>query len=399
MGGFLSWRVGNTLPVLLGLWPVIALSGTLAGEAAKGSLDLLASTPQSRRTIALEKLAGHVTAVADRDADARDHASGSSGRPSGPCPATRSRIGGPRPGRPVRGDDAGGRGRRFRDRAVARTDSRDGVRAHRPVRELPHLQLRARCRRSSTASSRCRSFGGPRATGPMAGVSDWPSVAALAAITIVLFAIGVVGFVRRDLGGVANVGLAAAALAAGRHRADRSPDSSPTGRASPSPGVSGIGLYGILIVASADAFSDMIANAAADRRPHRDGLPGPRPDPAVGRPPADVLRLRLVHHRPVGRHVPGRLGRRRGTASPRGRPVDAAIAGLVGVAERARGHGRDRRRDPVHRPPHRHRGRRSRVATSSTRSRASASWALPLPRSPGSVSRSVASCDRRWRPA
>ena len=48
MGGFLSWRVGNFLPVLLGLWPVIALSGTLAGEAAKGSLDLLASTPQSR---------------------------------------------------------------------------------------------------------------------------------------------------------------------------------------------------------------------------------------------------------------------------------------------------------------------------------------------------------------
>ncbi len=63
MGGFLSWRVGNTLPVLLGLWPVIALSGTLAGEAAKGSLDLLASTPQARRTIAIEKLAGHVTAV------------------------------------------------------------------------------------------------------------------------------------------------------------------------------------------------------------------------------------------------------------------------------------------------------------------------------------------------
>ena len=49
MGGFLSWRVGNFLPVMLGLWPVIALSGTIAGEAAKGSLDLLASTPQSRR--------------------------------------------------------------------------------------------------------------------------------------------------------------------------------------------------------------------------------------------------------------------------------------------------------------------------------------------------------------
>ena len=59
----MSWRVGNFLPVMLGLWPVLALSGTLAGEAAKGSLDLLASTPHSRSSIALEKLAGHVTAV------------------------------------------------------------------------------------------------------------------------------------------------------------------------------------------------------------------------------------------------------------------------------------------------------------------------------------------------
>ena len=42
LGGFLSWRVGNFLPILLGLWSVIALSGTLAGEAASGSLDLVA---------------------------------------------------------------------------------------------------------------------------------------------------------------------------------------------------------------------------------------------------------------------------------------------------------------------------------------------------------------------
>ena len=63
LGGFLSWRVGNILPVLLGLWSVIALSGTLAGEAAKGSLDLLVSTPHARRSVALQKVAGHVTAL------------------------------------------------------------------------------------------------------------------------------------------------------------------------------------------------------------------------------------------------------------------------------------------------------------------------------------------------
>jgi ABC-2 type transport system permease protein len=63
LGGFISWRVGNFLPVLLGLWSVLALSGTLVGEAAKGSMDMLASTPTSRRSIALQKVAGHVTAV------------------------------------------------------------------------------------------------------------------------------------------------------------------------------------------------------------------------------------------------------------------------------------------------------------------------------------------------
>lgn len=63
LGGFLSWRVGNILPVLLGLWSVIALSGTLAGEQARGSLDLLVSTPHARRSVAIQKVAGHVTAL------------------------------------------------------------------------------------------------------------------------------------------------------------------------------------------------------------------------------------------------------------------------------------------------------------------------------------------------
>jgi ABC-2 type transport system permease protein len=64
LGGFLSWRVGNILPVILGIWSVLALSGTLAGEAARGSLDLLVTTPLSRRRIAVEKVLGHVVAVA-----------------------------------------------------------------------------------------------------------------------------------------------------------------------------------------------------------------------------------------------------------------------------------------------------------------------------------------------
>src|SRR6185295_3889871 len=94
---------------------------------------------------------------------------------------------------------------------------------------------------------------------PMAGVTDWPSVGAMAALDLVLFAVGVVAFARRDLGSVANVGwLRLPSLPAGiagpfsRQLADRAGVAIAWGL--------GIGLYGVLIVASADAFSDMIVN-------------------------------------------------------------------------------------------------------------------------------------------
>lgn len=64
LGGFVSWRIGNFLPVMLGVWSVLALSRTLAGEARRGSLDLLVATPLPRYRIALEKVLGHATAVA-----------------------------------------------------------------------------------------------------------------------------------------------------------------------------------------------------------------------------------------------------------------------------------------------------------------------------------------------
>ena len=55
---------GNFLPVMLGLWPCWRCPGRWPARRHEGSLDLLASTPVSRRSIALQKLAGHVTAVA-----------------------------------------------------------------------------------------------------------------------------------------------------------------------------------------------------------------------------------------------------------------------------------------------------------------------------------------------
>ena len=64
LGGFLSWRYGNLIPVMVGIWSVLALSSTLAGEARRGTLDLVAAGPISRRRLAAEKALGHVSLVA-----------------------------------------------------------------------------------------------------------------------------------------------------------------------------------------------------------------------------------------------------------------------------------------------------------------------------------------------
>jgi ABC-2 type transport system permease protein len=64
LGGFLSWRTINFLPIILGIWTVVAMSGLLAGELARGSLDLLATTPRSRVRIAIQKLGGYLLALA-----------------------------------------------------------------------------------------------------------------------------------------------------------------------------------------------------------------------------------------------------------------------------------------------------------------------------------------------
>jgi ABC-2 type transport system permease protein len=63
LGGFLSWRTINFMPTILGIWSVVALSGLLAGELARGSLDLLATTPLGRVRVAVEKLGGYLLAV------------------------------------------------------------------------------------------------------------------------------------------------------------------------------------------------------------------------------------------------------------------------------------------------------------------------------------------------
>jgi ABC-2 type transport system permease protein len=63
LGGFISWHYGAYFALLAGLWSILALSSILAGEARRGSLDFTLATPRSRRSIAIEKVAGHVVAI------------------------------------------------------------------------------------------------------------------------------------------------------------------------------------------------------------------------------------------------------------------------------------------------------------------------------------------------
>jgi ABC-2 type transport system permease protein len=63
-GGYLTWKYGLVFVVVTAVWSIMALSGTLAGEASRGSLDVVATTPFGKRRIALEKLAAHLTMMA-----------------------------------------------------------------------------------------------------------------------------------------------------------------------------------------------------------------------------------------------------------------------------------------------------------------------------------------------
>jgi ABC-2 type transport system permease protein len=60
LGGYLQYKYGVFFPLVVSLWSIMALSGTLAGETRRGSLEFVVATGRSRRRVALEKLSGHV---------------------------------------------------------------------------------------------------------------------------------------------------------------------------------------------------------------------------------------------------------------------------------------------------------------------------------------------------
>ncbi len=261
LGGFLSWRVGNFLPVLLGLWSVIALSGTLAGEAADGSLDMVAATPHSRRSIAVQKVGAHVAALTF----AMLILAGLiyvGGLAFAVLPGDELPIG--------------------------------TVLAHVTLYWL--LILAAGAVSFATAPlvgrSRAMAFGAVALIGmylvdsfgsiapaldalspiswyswtahhrPMAGVTDWPSVGLLAVVTLALLVAGVVAFERRDIGSSSALSwLRAPSLPGGVGGPYRRQLSDRTGIALA--GGLSIGLYAALIASVAPSFLDILQQSPA----------------------------------------------------------------------------------------------------------------------------------------
>src|SRR5664279_313112 len=64
LGGYMTWKYGAVFGFSAALWSILALSGTLATEARRGSLEFIATAPFGKRRLALEKLAAHVTVMA-----------------------------------------------------------------------------------------------------------------------------------------------------------------------------------------------------------------------------------------------------------------------------------------------------------------------------------------------
>jgi polyether ionophore transport system permease protein len=61
IGGYVEWKYGAVFLLAVALWSIRSLTGLLAGEAACGSLDVLAAAPLGRRRLAAEKVAAHLT--------------------------------------------------------------------------------------------------------------------------------------------------------------------------------------------------------------------------------------------------------------------------------------------------------------------------------------------------
>ena len=257
LGGFISWHYGAYFALLAGLWSILALSSTLAGEARRASLDLVVATAHSRRRIALEKVGGHVAALAIGMALIAVAAwlSGTiwarlPGDAISPGAAVAFAV-----GVGFRALIAGavafalapllGRGAAA---GIAGAVMLGGfvINSYRTV--LPAFDAIAGITWFSWSAGHL----------PLAGQTDWPSVAVVALVGVGLLAVGVEAFARRDVGVTVSLpvpGLPRAILGLRGPVSRTFGDLLPTALA----WAAGLSIYGVLMAAASRALVDALA--------------------------------------------------------------------------------------------------------------------------------------------
>jgi ABC-2 type transport system permease protein len=257
MGGFLTYKYGPIFIFIAGLWSILALSSTLAGEARRASLDFVAVAPFGKRRIALEKLVAHVTIMVVAMAVMAVAAVVSS-----------SAFGDPALGDEITLVEGIGFGLwvgllglvsgsvAFALGPIVGRASAAGVAGGVMLASFivgnyaPHVP-------AFEGIANLSWFAWTYDHVPLAGRFDWASLAVVAVITVVLFAVGVELFARRDLGvmtGLPVPGLPRATLGTrgpvGRAFGDQLPGALAWGI--------GIGIFGFMMAAVSRTFSEQL---------------------------------------------------------------------------------------------------------------------------------------------
>ncbi len=260
LGGMVSLKIAASAALVACFWSILALSSTLASEARRGSLELMAVTPLGRRKLALEKLAAHVTSLAIVLAvlAATCWLSGAAfGSLPGDSISVTASLGfaawiglialasgsiafalAPLFGR------AGAAG-------IAGALTVGGFLVNGYQSAVPAF----------SGWSNVSWFGWTVHNQPLAGQYDWPSLIPVALLAIVFFTLGVEIFARRDLGATTSIPWLRFPQATlglrgplGRSFGDRLPLALAWG--------TGLGLFGMVMGASAGSFSDSIGKTS-----------------------------------------------------------------------------------------------------------------------------------------
>jgi ABC-2 type transport system permease protein len=259
LGGYVQYKYGTFFPLVVSLWSILALSGTLAAEARRGSLEFVAGSPVARARIALEKLLGHIVALAvaltviflsiafvgsafaDLPGDEISVGAAASysvwlgllALASGSVAFAAAPFLG-------RGAAAG----------IAGAVMFAGFLLNGYQAAIPGLAPLANL----------TWFGWTTNHIPLAGLYDWPSLGLVAVVAVILFVIGVVAFMRRDIGvttAIPTPGLPRVLVGlrgpAGRAASEKLPASLSWGL--------GLGLFGLLIAGSGRSFIEQLGDA------------------------------------------------------------------------------------------------------------------------------------------